>query len=69
MRKQRFEFNIVLLGKAKDSPRQNICVDIDKQEEINQILGPRYLQNNQNCHKIFKQSYEEQQHLFLILKC
>ena len=41
MRKQRFEFNIVLLGKAKDSPRQNICVDIDKQERNQPNLGPQ----------------------------
>lgn len=68
MRKQRFEFNIVLLGKAKDSPRQNICVDIDKQERNQPNLGPIF-SKQQNCHKIFKQNYEEQTALIFNIKC
>ena len=43
MRMQSFEFNIDFYQAEpdKDSPGQNICVDIDKQERNQPNLGPQ----------------------------
>lgn len=41
----------------KDSPGQNICVDIDKQERNPPNLGSQVPTKQSDCHKIFKQSY------------
>lgn len=59
MRMQSFKSNIHLYQAEpdKDSPGQNICVDIDKQERNPPNLGPQVPAKQPDCHILFKQSY------------